>query len=325
MDITLKIVAAITGLMALLLSFVVYRLSRKIARVQGTLKETDLKLFLFDDGLVDSFIFAIPFKQREIQVPLHLFVVNVGERTAKDVDLNIRCTGLLFGGYDVTVDGHPDVTIRYQTPTATDEQKTLIIRLDHLHPHTATALTLFVLPQINLSKMTFSLDFKDIKNVTAETWLEVPFVFEYFLTQENMRPLGKRAFLYFADITSQSVESLFAEYNETAASLDTSSLSNQEIQSTTPPAINNKSVKLLMGSVQLDRSQLPLTNEENRFFGLVAADESDIKLKRSTGSSSLKENEIYMLQYDSLSVSVGFKVDSEFVFPARNIQRQHHR
>jgi len=306
------------------LSFVVYRLSRKIARVQGTLKETDLKVFLFKDGPVDSFIFAIPFQKREIHVPLRLFIVNVGERTAKDVDLHVRCHGLLFGGYELTAAGHPDVSIRYQTPTVADEQKTLIIRLEHLHPHTATDLTLLVLPQINLSKMTFPVDFKDVKNVTAETWLEAPFIFEYFVVQENMRPLGKRAFLYFTDVTSQSVESLFAEYNEAAASLQDSGDSNEKMKSIASSSIDSKPVKLLLGSVQLDKSQVRIADDENRFFGLITVDENDIKLQKAKMSQSTAR-QIYTIRYDSLPVSVGFKVESEFVFPARNIERHRRR
>jgi hypothetical protein len=79
-----------------------YRLSRRIAEIQGTLQAPNLEVSLFDRPIPDQMIVAAPLSGQEIlELPLRFAFRNKGGKSAKDVLVQFSLPkALFFGGHE---------------------------------------------------------------------------------------------------------------------------------------------------------------------------------------------------------------------------------
>jgi len=97
-NLVMAVVAAATGIIAVIQTFRANKLNKQVVQAQGALSGPRLSVALFDDESITLFMVAAPLSaNRALEFPLWYVFKNDG-RTARDVEISVTSSSALYYG-----------------------------------------------------------------------------------------------------------------------------------------------------------------------------------------------------------------------------------
>lgn len=204
------------AVVAVVIAYYQYKVNKRLAEAQKAFVTTDLRISLFDEENIHSFIIAVPLKpNRWLEIPLIFSVENQGEKTAYDIQLSLRMNKALHyrGKAQLTFDS-PLSGVRIGASSEGEYLQTIFFEIPYLNPDTKT----IIVDRVSLNEPTLIDSRIDVpfrnKTIPVDLFVEYSFTIDCVISQRDIRPVGKRLSLQVHDISGTSIQEYFKAYNE---------------------------------------------------------------------------------------------------------------
>lgn len=188
---------------------------------QGTFKKPAINISLFgQDDIINAFIIAAPFEEKTIiwEIPLPIKITNVGDKTAKNIELLYRINKeLCYGGQTpapiIKKSGFKNAKVAQSKEDG--PFISVIISLNDIHPGQSVVFPLRLsIRSDTIFPHDVNVTTKDGVNLIVKTWLNIAYPFDCVVCQEDYRPVNKRFSLQVIDISEETPEQFFSRYNK---------------------------------------------------------------------------------------------------------------
>jgi len=210
------VISVLFGFLGFIIAIRSYRLSKRIATASKSLKQADIQVSLFDEEETESFIAMLPItKDRILEFPLPIYIVNKGERTADDIEIHLRLNkDFAYGGMvDMTAKG-PDIGVRF-THMLMGNFMTLMWQIPILNPNRVNN---FNFPLSIRNETLFQKKVKiNHENSDGKTFLvaiEYALELHVMVCFRNHKPYGRRFTLKIINCVDDEAISVLNKHNE---------------------------------------------------------------------------------------------------------------